>query len=103
MTLSEYLAHGEGVIFARKVGISTKTLSHYCTGKSKPRFDIACRISRATRGQVSIEELMNPRGDVEIEEDLFSPWVRFRQSDPVPTEDGVHQAYLRLAGGGDAA
>lgn len=90
MRLSDYLSHGDGVKFAEKIGITPKTLSHYCTGKSIPRFSIAYRISKATGGQVAIEDL------IPLDEP-YSIRVRFRATDPVLSDEEVQRRALRLA------
>lgn len=90
MKLSDYLSHGAGKAFAQRVGITPKTLSLYCTGKSVPRFPIAYRISKATDGLVSVEEL------IPLDEP-YSVRVRFRADDPIKTTQQLELEALRLA------
>lgn len=59
MTLAEYIKkyHIHPVMFSLKMEISVSSLYSYMRGKS-PHLTTAKRIEKATKGEVTVEELM---------------------------------------------
>ena len=48
-----------GVDFAREINVPYSTMSSWIRGSRKPGLENALKISRATKGKVSVHELMN--------------------------------------------
>lgn len=60
MNLSDFLsqaAYGEGRRLAKEIGVLPVRISDFKSGRRKPSLEQAIKISRATRGLVSLAEL----------------------------------------------
>jgi DNA-binding transcriptional regulator YdaS (Cro superfamily) len=62
MILKEYLFRVgiTQIVFAKKVGVCSQSISDYVTGRRRPHPNVALKISEATKGSVSIEEALFP-------------------------------------------
>lgn len=60
MKLKDYLRRNKihAVEFALSCGISISSLYSYLRGETTPRIEAAMKISRETKGKVSIEDMM---------------------------------------------
>lgn len=88
MELRKYIHRGERGVFARRVGIETGYLNQICAGLRHPPLALALKISAATGGQVSIEEL-HPL------EEPYPLAARLRASDPILTRDEIARRALQ--------
>lgn len=79
-----------GAQLAKVVGVSRTTINRALTETRPPSFRLAYRISKATGGQVAIEDL------IPLDEP-YSIRVRFRATDPVLSDEEVQRRALRLA------
>lgn len=86
MTLKEYIPRGGRAAFAERMGIGTDYIHQICAGSRRPTNELAVRISAATGGQVSIEELC-PLNDGEP----YPFAARLRESDPILSPDEVRR------------
>lgn len=84
MLLRDFLEWGDAAKLARTLGIPPKVMNLYARAHRRPDFERALRISAATGGQVSVEELMRPDAPFPIE-------ARLRACDPVPTPEELEQ------------
>ena len=44
--------------FAKKIEVTPCTISNYIHGRRKPRLEIALKIERATKGRVTVDDLL---------------------------------------------
>lgn len=82
---------GQRSVFAARLGITPEHLSLIISGKKRPSLDLAIRISAATVGLVSLEELCPLEGG-----EPYPLTARLRASDPVPDLVEVRRRAARM-------
>ena len=62
MKLSDYLARVDKTRaqFAAEIGVDPITVGRYVTGTRRPRWDTMARIAKATQGQVTADDFLDP-------------------------------------------
>ena len=95
MELWKWLKYRQREEFAAKLGITREYLSRIKHGHGVS-FELALRISVATRGAVSVEELLSPD----------APWpvlARLRRTDPLPAPASAAEVAPPLSEGSPSA
>lgn len=86
------LPRGRRSVFATQLGITPGYLSEILSGRRRPSWDLAVRLSAATGGQLSIEELQ-PLPD----ERPYPVAARLRRDDPILSAEDLQRRALELA------
>ena len=45
-------------VVAEKIGVSQPSISKYCNGERRPLYEVAVKIEKLTKGEVTVKDLM---------------------------------------------